>query len=232
MKKIATITFHWATNYGAVLQSYALQKAIDRLGYENEIIDYVPARTDMLQKISKVIKRDVEFFKKERRIKKFRKNELAVSKKRYKTNKSLFACADEYSAIVAGSDQIWNPSFTMTAEGRPTLSYYLNFAGSAKRVSYAASFGVTALCEDMQKVILPELEKFSSISVREQTGKNMLASMGISSTVVLDPTLLLKKKDYELLCDKAKRVDKNRLAWYVKGRLFFLKTIFERNFYV
>ena len=39
-KTIATITFHRARNYGAVLQALALQKAIIRLGYESEVIDY------------------------------------------------------------------------------------------------------------------------------------------------------------------------------------------------
>ena len=39
-QKIATITFHRARNYGAVLQAVALQKAIIGLGYDSEVIDY------------------------------------------------------------------------------------------------------------------------------------------------------------------------------------------------
>jgi hypothetical protein len=38
--KIGILTFHRVYNYGAVLQSYALQKVIKQLGYDVEIIDY------------------------------------------------------------------------------------------------------------------------------------------------------------------------------------------------
>ena len=37
--KIATLTFHRALNYGAVLQTYALQKVLDDLGYDTEVLD-------------------------------------------------------------------------------------------------------------------------------------------------------------------------------------------------
>lgn len=214
MKKIATITFHWATNYGAVLQSYALQKVIGLLGYDTEIIDYVPTRVSLLQKLQKIYNFDFSFFKRERKIKTFRKNELNISKKRYGNNKSLFYCDGRYDAIIAGSDQIWNPSFTLTAEGKPTLSYYLNFSNKTKRLSYAASFGTTKLSDDMKKVILPELQKFSALSVREKTGRDMLGIENINSTVVLDPTLLLDKSDYEILCQKAEKTLGNKVFCY------------------
>lgn len=214
MKKIATITFHWATNYGAVLQSYALQKVIGLLGYDTEIINYMPTRINVLQKILKLYNRDFSFFKKEKQIKKFRNNELVISKKRYGNNKSLFKLDKKYAAIVSGSDQVWNPSFTLTAEGKPTLSYYLNFANKAKRLSYAASFGTTTLSEDMKKVILPELNKFSAISVREKTARDMLALENINSAVVLDPTLLLESSDYEVLCQKANITESNKVFCY------------------
>ena len=47
MKKIATITFHRALNYGAVLQTYALQSVLEKLGAEVEVIDY---RSSYLEK--------------------------------------------------------------------------------------------------------------------------------------------------------------------------------------
>ncbi len=214
MKKIATITFHWATNYGAVLQSYALQKVVGDLGYDTEIINYVPLRVNMLQKISKILSRDFAFFAKEREIKKFRKRELKVSKKRFHTNRMLFKSVNNYSAFVAGSDQIWNPSFTATAEGKPTLSYFLNFTRDVKRISYAASFGATELDDDIKHLIKPELDKFSAISVREKTGQIILNTMGIDAAVVLDPTLLLQKIDYEKLCDKSKSIEQNKVFCY------------------
>ena len=40
MKPIGILTFHRASNYGAVLQAYALQKVISDLGREAVIVDY------------------------------------------------------------------------------------------------------------------------------------------------------------------------------------------------
>lgn len=39
-KKVGVITFHNYDNYGAILQSYGLQKKLKELGTEPEIIDY------------------------------------------------------------------------------------------------------------------------------------------------------------------------------------------------
>lgn len=38
--KIGTLTFHNAANYGAVLQAYALPVALEKMGYDSEVIDY------------------------------------------------------------------------------------------------------------------------------------------------------------------------------------------------
>lgn len=40
MKKIGLITIHDTLNYGSLLQTYALYKAIESLGVEIELIDY------------------------------------------------------------------------------------------------------------------------------------------------------------------------------------------------
>lgn len=205
MKKIATITFHWAKNYGAVLQAFALQKYLKKLGFETEILDYVPFRTMILDIVLAIKKGDFAFFRRVKKFKKFRKNELSLSKKKFYNNKSLFKVADKYLAIITGSDQVWNKSFTKRGEGKPTLSYYLNFAkDKTKRISYATSFGTNKLDEEMKKLIKPELKKFSSISVREKDSVSMLDEIGIHSQTVVDPTLLLLAQDYEILADKSK----------------------------
>ncbi len=43
-KKVGIITFHRAPNYGAVLQTYALQTAVQNEGYDVEVIDYIPQK--------------------------------------------------------------------------------------------------------------------------------------------------------------------------------------------
>ncbi len=216
MKPVATITFHWGNNYGAVLQALALQKYLMKLGFETEIINYLPLRTALSNIVSAALKRDIAFFKKSKSFKRFRKNELVIGKKKYYTNKALFACKDKYSAIIAGSDQIWNMSFTKKAEGKPTLSYYLNFAGdNTRRISYAASFGTNKLDENVAKLIAPELNRFSAISVRETGAVKMLDELGVFAKRVLDPTLLLTVQDYMPLIEKHNGVNSDSVFTYI-----------------
>ena len=42
MKKIGIITYHFAHNYGAVLQTYATQTVLEKLGANSEVLDYAP----------------------------------------------------------------------------------------------------------------------------------------------------------------------------------------------
>ena len=74
MKKIASITFHWAANYGAVLQAFALQKFLKNNGFDTEIIDYVPFRTWVISCLMSIKKRDFSFFKKLCRFRKFKRS--------------------------------------------------------------------------------------------------------------------------------------------------------------
>jgi len=119
-KIIGTITFHWATNYGAVLQAYALQKYLQSLDVDTEIIDYVPKRIAIIERMSWMKNFRFREFRKEQLIKDFRKNELRLSKKHYYNNRMLFELENQYDCIVVGSDQVWNYGFTMNAEKKPT----------------------------------------------------------------------------------------------------------------
>ena len=47
MKKVGIVTFHTALNYGAIMQTYALQTFLNSIGIENTVIDY---RSDFIQK--------------------------------------------------------------------------------------------------------------------------------------------------------------------------------------
>lgn len=209
--KIGTITFHWAVNYGAVLQAYALQKVLNNKGFDTEIINYRPYLVNLKQVILKLTKLDMQYFSKMININRFIKRNMKLSEKRYLTNKQLMNYCNNYDAYICGSDQLWNTSFTLKAEGKPTLSYYLNFVpDNKKRISYAASFGTDSLSDVVIKLIKPELEKFSYISVREFSGKKILDDIPVSNQLVLDPTLLLDKKYYDELITDTKIHDVNQ----------------------
>lgn len=200
MKKIATITFHWATNYGAVLQSFALQKYLEKSGYESEIIDYVPFRIKLLSDITWVRHKKFAEFKKEKLISEFRHAELKLSKKKYRSCKGLKSNNFDYDCIISGSDQVWNKNFTLNLDGKPNLSYFLDFVNEKTvKLAYAVSFGATYMPDEYYDCVKPFANAFHAISVREQTAIPIVEQMGKKAEVVCDPTLLLDRTDYERL---------------------------------
>lgn len=197
MKKIGTITFHWATNFGAVLQAYALQRFLLNEGYDTEIINYLPRYSIIRQYIRWLKNRQFGEFLKEWHLKDFRKTHLLQSKITYHNNSELKKIANQYSVIITGSDQVWNRSFTLHGEGKPTLSYFLNFAGEkTKKVAYAVSFGANEITKQYYNCVEKEIKSFDNIGVREKTGEEIVKSFHVNSKVVCDPTILLNKSDY------------------------------------
>jgi hypothetical protein len=199
--KIGIITFHWAINCGAILQAYALQTYLSRMGHEVKIINYIPINTiDCLinsfrtKRVWRIPGNIFECLKKssvylnEYQFEKFRKKYLNLSNL-YTSNKILKSNPPHYDVYICGSDQIWNPSLTMSGE----RSYFLDFGGSdIKRIAYAASFG----CKSW-KFSRSLLANFNAISVRENSGRRIVKEMGINDVCVMpDPTLLLEAKDY------------------------------------
>lgn len=197
-KKIGIITFDWATNYGAVLQAYALQSFLQKRGFFVEIIKYKPARVILIQYLVWLKKMKLQLFYKELLFKLFRSRYLIYSTKSFYTNHSLIEIGSDYDVYICGSDQIWNTYFLNNAEGkRKVLSYFLNFVSDTKkRIAYATSFGAVVLDKYDKSLLLKPLTMFSVIGVRENTAKDIISQLGLNSQVVLDPTCLLKGSDY------------------------------------
>lgn len=205
--KIGIMTFHWAPNYGAVLQTYSLVNYLKKeMNAQVKVIDYYPKNLEpsfynaLKARDPRRIAGNLRDLKKEKKIKAFRR-ELPLTQ-RYYTNQQLKSKKLEFDYILAGSDQIWNPSFLMYGEKKPTPSYYLDFADeSVKRLSVSASFGCENLPDECIDIAEPLLKKFVGISVRENTGKDILSSMGIEHvSVTADPTSLISKEDLMALC--------------------------------
>ena len=157
--KIGTITFHWANNYGAVLQAYALQQFLKNEGYDTEIIDYKPAKLYFRELIRDAIFNRKNLTKR-RKIRKFVKKHIYLSDKiAYQSNK--VSKINAYDTVICGSDQIWN-----AVQANPV--FFLDFVKNKKRISYAASMGNTKIPEDQQNRFRQLINNFDTISVREQ----------------------------------------------------------------
>lgn len=216
--KIGILTFHWGTNYGGVLQAYALQTFLKNFGFDVGIINYAPHtfRDSFFKcfysKNPKTIFKNIKNYFKERNIKKFR-NKFLVQTKRYFTPEELIGNPPQMDIYIAGSDQVWNP-FGLNNNGKV---YFLPF-GSEKsiKLSYAASFSVTDYPEEQLIQIIPLLKKFKAISVREKSGLEILKKAGVKNGVLLpDPTLLLNEIDYSKIIQMNKTIRKCDFFFYV-----------------
>ncbi len=208
-KKIDIITFQCAYNYGAILQAFALQKKLMELGNEVKIINYrnpflekgyrvINLNTKNIKALMKSILSNIYFFKtKYKRYKNFKNfiNKNFNLTMEYKGEEELKKDPPKADIYVTGSDQVWNSQITKGLQD----SYTLNFGEEdVKRISYAASIGNSTIDSKEKKDYKDKISKLDYISVREEEGKKILEEfIEKPIEVVLDPTLLLTKEDWD-----------------------------------
>lgn len=214
--KIKTITCHHVYNYGATLQAYALQHYLEELGHEVEIIDYrlpthvryelfTPYPEGMAYNIIKKIpflrffvtpyknRKMLSTWGRKKSFDDFDKKFLHISKGVYRTYEELRKAKITADVFIAGSDQIWNPIFINGTDP----GYYLDFGDrGVKRISYAASFGVSEICDKQADFVKEKLSSFSHLSVRELSGVEILRKIGLKAVKCVDPVFLLNKDEW------------------------------------
>ena len=198
MSKIGILTFHRAGNYGAVLQTYALQTAIEKLGAKAEIIDYHCPEVEIahhpyygLKKNGlKFLPRAAGKVIKYNRFQSFRKKYLHLSKK--VDADSIKYLESEYDKIIAGSDQVWNNNFSGGDE-----QFFLPFAPSEKKCTYAVSIGDNYDQTWLNSMLKKNGQDFGTISLREKSSVDFVS--GVTNhpcRVDVDPTFLLTKDEW------------------------------------
>ncbi|KHJ38164.1 polysaccharide pyruvyl transferase CsaB [Pedobacter glucosidilyticus] len=216
---IGILTFHWATNYGAVLQAYALQEYLTDQGHDVKIINYLPVKKSLRNcfkyRNPKNIFNQIKDLIKEQSFIPFRRKWLRLTQS-YNTLNQLYDNPPKLDCYICGSDQIWNPYFLANGEGNLTPTYFLPFGeADVKRISYAASFGVTEYPEDLKKIVYPLIQKFNHLGVREKTGKAILEGMNLDNVnLVPDPTLLLSDTSLNKLFTLS-RIKRKDIFYYI-----------------
>lgn len=203
--KVAVITRHAITNYGSLLQAFAIQHVIESLGHECEIINYVRNDESFAQhektllarkpewnnnpvkKMIYLALRQPESVASGRKFEKEQARYLHLTKK-YTNKKQLSNNKPLADVYMTGSDQVWGP----VENGSYDSSYCLSFTDEAdKRIAYAASFGRMEVTQEVESFFKSWLNRYSHIGVREDSAVKILNEMGIKAEQVLDPTLLL-----------------------------------------
>lgn len=240
MLKTATITWNSFYNFGTCLQAFALQKFIESMGCSNKIIDDstivapLAVQTSLWQRIvfkctyyvTKIVRlfspKYNAFYKMQRVL-----IQKTNSFKRDMLNIDYNICSvindeTDYDLFICGSDQVWNP---MVLEDNRRLFYYANFTTKSK-ISYAPSLGVVIIPEKWKAKIKELLSSFSAIAVREETGRIALQSIvDIPIQVVVDPTLLLSKSDWEQYVPMIKNEESYVLAYFLTYNASFFSAV-------
>lgn len=227
MKKIGILTFyHGSRNYGGNLQAYALCRYLRGLGYDAEQICFTRAPARLSSKTPSSLLRSLRY--RSKRL----PGQLAAAflKRRLRCRAVAFAGfnreiphsetvytqytvqdCDGYDIYIAGSDQIWNPSWMMP-------SYFLDFVPPGKpKLSYAASLGCHTLKAEEAAAIRELLAGFSAVSVREQDAVELLAPLSpVAVEWVLDPTLLLSPGEWDEVCEE-RRIEGPYVFCYFLG---------------
>ncbi len=216
--KIGILTQPLHHNYGGLLQNYALQQVLLRVGYEVETIDWQSPKVGWLRTCLSRVKWTVLPAILPQKYKKPKFNYAPTDKEmatiRRNTNhfidtyirhtppvQSLGGFArqaeeGQYEGYVVGSDQCWRPRYNSFMS-----AMFLSFARDkdVKRIAYAASFGTDSweFTPEMTSLCVPLAQKFDLVTVREDSGVKLCKeNLGVDATHVLDPTMLLTKEDY------------------------------------
>ncbi len=223
--KICIITQPLHTNYGGLLQAYALQRTLKKMGY-----DVVTARDGITRRrvgfklpyfifytYKRYLRGDKRFNPYQflfrsfgRKIESQREyiaqntaqfidNHIATIDLFTSPKRSAREIIADFDIAIVGSDQVWRREYA----DPPT--YFLDFAQGLplKRIAYAASFGLNSLegyssATKERCSYLAQL--FDAISVREKSGVELITKeLGAKAQTVADPTLLLDIADYRAL---------------------------------
>lgn len=219
--KIGIITLPLHTNYGGLLQAYALKKVLDDLGNEAQVLDVMdkqplpPLWKAPLLYAWRLCKKmsgssSVEVFKEIR----FKKELPVISKytqnfvNEYISPRMIASYKDvkkdEYQAFVVGSDQVWRPRYSASIRDA-----FLDFADGwdVGRVAYAASFGTEEMefnSEDLERCS-ELLAEFDAVSVREDVAVGICEDWFSRDDAVhvLDPVLLLDADIYRNIAERS-----------------------------
>lgn len=220
--KIGILTQPLQSNYGGLLQNYALQQTLVKAGHEVKTIDWNAGnnlrevlyriKVKMMHALSpskypasgywptvkerSVIQRNTNRF-----VQSYIKHTEVIHSYKGFVKQSTNGA---YDAFVVGSDQCWRPAYNAFLP-----SMFLDFAQKkqVKRIAYAASFGTdkweftpqqTNICAALAKM-------FDLVTVREDSGVKLCKEfLGVDAMHVLDPTMLLTKDDYIQLIEAEK----------------------------
>ena len=239
--KVGIVTQPLGNNYGGLLQNYALQTVLKRMGFEpitldqpifkpRSIINIILVTTkDILKNCIRLAlyKRTVQelTYESEKRISKIGVNTQNFIDEYINKSPKLYGKKAEYrycienniKSFIVGSDQVWRKEMNCRLPNS-FLDFAVNIEG--KKLAYAASFGIDTWNFNTEETreIRHLIKNFNGVSCRESSGVKLCKDyLGIKAELVLDPTMLLDKEDYLNIVNQKnnQNVNLHRLFTYI-----------------
>ena len=214
--KVGILNVQWLNNMGSVLLAFAVQKKLDQMGIENEVINFMTQKLDECGEIPRVHKEEkASSFKKIENFNKFRKNHLRLSREYVGISE---VDGMDYDAYILGSDTVWTP---LRVHDNEAYMFYFEFCKDkpVKKISWAASIGSESKKDlgMMEPILKERLMNFDHISVRERETVDFVQSLTDKDVIhAIDPVLMLDKKDYDELLENSE----NNFGNYIYAYLF------------
>jgi hypothetical protein len=247
MKNIGLITFYRPINHGAVLQALSLQKVLNGMGYQAELIDYRFPRIERYRRIfrpeeyrallshpKKVLRRvcaDALYgparIAQRRAFERFTHSWLRLSERMYTTKDALAEYCQQYDIYVVGSDLVWNPEMT---EGLDSVCFldFVQDKVNKRLISYASSIGTEQVGEQYLPLYRKMLKNFDAISVREASAVRILQPLTSTPvTHVLDPSLLTTAEDWYEMIPPIPKQNKYVLSMMLEYSPLLIRTVAE-----
>ena len=228
--KAGIVTINDDNNYGNKLQNYAVQIFLENNNIDVKTIKNMPNINNKeksklkyykkrlrnhLHKIKMGLKNINKPNKRKKKFLEFNKENIKFTKLVFNINNKNIV--KKYDYFIAGSDQVWNPTF-----GRLSDFDLLNFAKPEQRIAFSASFGISKLPENCKEKAKKELQKYKAISVREDAGKKIIENVvGRKDVqVLIDPTMLLTAAEWDKVAKKPEQLKTDRyILNYFLGEL-------------
>jgi len=197
--RIGILTYHFSYNFGAMIQAFALRRAIKDMVSPDDVVDIINYKPASFQNEGEGSLDNRILHRTEKR-ERFLKEKCDIQGVRV----SNIYHAPEYDYYITGSDQVWNPNLPVYDE---TSEYFLDFVRDGKiRISYAASIGEDVSKDINISLFEKNIPKFNYLSIREQSHIPFIEQFTDKRCVgVLDPTFLIDKNIYEQMMPSRKK---------------------------
>lgn len=236
MKRTGILTYHYPINYGAVLQTYALYKYLEKdNNLDPKIINYVSERAkgdklftkpnslkDIFHNILVLLFTPLLLSKKNK-FKKFIFSNFKFTQRYNNTNEIDF---NDFDIVITGSDQVFNPF------NPDNLAYFQPFKKQAWqiKVAFSPSFGINEFSRELEAKISTYIKDFDYISCREKKGAEFISKIRNQSILnTIDPVFLLEQQDWGKICHPIPKHKKYILIYDLNGKYNLIKIAKQIN---